>query len=480
MSTQNRNIFIACGVLLLAACVCVSLLTSTGLAIGLLGREQPTVQPTSTIAPAVTPLPATPTSETVSPTATAPAVNPDQGQSIPADVAREMDLIQAQTIQIRGLKPTGPVTRALLSPDQLKAKVTTDFLKDYTPEDAKKDVLELSLLGLMAPNFDFLTFYKALLSEQIAGYYDDKTKEMYVVQGESFTGIERMTYSHEYTHVLQDQNYDLRNGLGYQNELCKTDSEKCAGIQALIEGDATLEEQTWFTTNATSQDRQDVQDFYKSYKSPIYDSAPDFLKQDFLFPYRQGLEFVQSLYDQGGWQAVDAAYKNVPLSTEQILHPELYPDDKPVKVAAPNLSSALGSGWKKVQENTLGEWYTYLMLAYGDDPKTRLSQNTASEAAAGWGGDTYVIYQDEATGKAILVLVMVWDQNNDATQFRDAFRRYGISRWGSPSTSQATQIIWDSGNQYVSFERKDLQTIWILAPDAATGKALESAVWPRP
>ena len=54
------------------------------------------------------------------------------------------------------------------------------------------------------------------------------------------------TYAHEYAHVLQDQVYDFEDGLQYTDESCEANSERCAGIQALIEGDAVLSEMQWF------------------------------------------------------------------------------------------------------------------------------------------------------------------------------------------------------------------------------------------
>jgi hypothetical protein len=111
---------------------------------------------------------------------------------------------------------------------------------------------------------------------------------MYVVSDEGFNGTERMTYAHEFTHVLQDQTYDLENGLKDNEAYCKNETEYCAAITALIEGDATLSEQYWFYKYSTDLDKSQVQEFQNSYTSPVYDSAPAYMKEDFLFPYQYG------------------------------------------------------------------------------------------------------------------------------------------------------------------------------------------------
>jgi hypothetical protein len=297
---------------------------------------------------------------------------------------------------------------------------------------------------------------------------------MYVVSDEGFQGLQRFNYAHEYTHVLQDQNYDFQGKLGYSEEKCQLDSERCAAIQALIEGDATLSQEVWLFTFATSLDRQQITAFSQTYQSPVFDSAPEFYKDDAMFPYSQGLEFVQTLYDQGGWQAIDNAYLNPPVSTEQILHPELYPDDKPVTVNLPDLTSALGTDWKQIDKDTVGEWYTYLILAAGYDPADRLPDKTAKQAAAGWGGDSYAIYANTQTNGLALVVVWQWDTTNDAGEFWNAFNQYGTDRWGNSSSSTTDTTQWDNTQNYASISISGKTTTWILAPDSQTADTIAS------
>ena len=366
----------------------------------------------------------------------------------------------------------------LLSPDELRKNVVNDFLADYTDEETADDVLELSIIGLLDPGFDLRNLYINLLSEQIAGYYDNETSEMFVVQGEAFQGPERLTYSHEYTHVLQDQNYDIRNGLNYNDDACEVDTERCAAIQALIEGDATVSQAIWFQYYATAQDKQQVSDFYNSLKSPVYDSAPAFLKDDFVFAYDKGATFVQDLYSNGGWSSVDAAYRNPPDSTEQILHPNLYPSDQPIPVDLPDISSILGAGWREVSRNQMGEWYTYLILARGVDANARLSDATAESAAAGWGGDEYLVLHNDATNATVFVMKTVWDTSKDANEFNTSFEKYANTRFGVRADPQGDSLTWSYSGGYTSMLLSGSTTIWITAPDAATAQTISGQVQP--
>lgn len=402
-------------------------------------------------------------------TATQPA--PDPTAVLDTEVKQTMDEIQQAVVEIRGLPASADVPRALLTPDELRQRVIDDFLADYAPEDAQQDVLELSVLGLIEPGFDFLEFYTELLSEQVAGFYDNDVKEMYVVQGERFGGPERLTFAHEYTHALQDQAFDIENGLNFNDEVCEEDTERCAAIQALLEGDASNAELQWFLNYASEEVQQEVVEFYNNYSSPVYDSAPEFMKEDFVFPYTYGQAFVEKLLDDGGWRAVDAAYADVPVSTEQILHPERYPDDKPVAVEIPNLLALLGEGWTELDRNVMGEWYTYLILAKPVDTSAQIEVETAMSAAEGWGGDAYVMYYNEATKQSVLVVDWVWDRDRDANEFAEAFVDYANARFGLTGDEQGDWWTWEAQVTNLLYAN-DNRTTWIYAPDLATAQAI--------
>jgi hypothetical protein len=297
-------------------------------------------------------------------------------------------------------------------------------------------------------------FYQDLLSEQVAGQYNHETKEMDVIQGTGFGGTERLTYAHEYTHALQDQNYDIENGLNYSSEACEEDSERCAAIQALLEGDASTLELDWFYNYATSQDLTDIQNFYQDYESPVYDSAPAFLQEDFLFPYVYGQAFVEYLYNIGGWDAVNAAYSNLPVSTEQILHPERYPDDVPNNPEYPDLLPVLGDQWR--------------------DPDGRLDETEAQIASDGWDGDIYIVYYNEDEEAVLVIMHSDWESSNDARQFFDSFRKHSTARFGSPLTSDSNHTSWSHAEGITEIHLEDELTTWIFAPDEGTALLVKS------
>lgn len=497
MNNSNRNLLIAIAVIVVVACVCIAaLIVGGGLTWLATSRIISSAQVPTIVSEAVTveilpaatetPIPTPPLESTEGPAdLPSDAETPTSATTgeISSETLNKMLAIEFDISELRQLQGNNEnFTRVLLTPEELEERVKSDFLKDYTDEDVRKDLVVLSSFGLLEPDFDIISLYEQLFSEQIAGYYDDETKEMVVVQGQEFGGSEKATYAHEYTHALQDQNYDFENGLNFNDELLETDSEQYAAIQALLEGDATLAEEIWLIQYSTNQDKLDILEFYDGYTSPVYDSAPDFLQEDLLFPYLQGRGFVQYFFDQLGWDGVKNLYQNPPVSTEQILHPEKYPDDKPMPVELPDLANYLGGEWTEIDRNVLGEWYTYLMLSHGLSPNSQLNAQTGASAAEGWGGDTYLVLHNEDTNEVILVHSAVWDTAEDGLEYADAFIDYADLRYlTSHEKVGDNRWDWDTEGGHVAFQvdLMDGSTLWTVTPNAQiTNQVLASLTEP--
>lgn len=452
---MSKKVIITIVVLVVTACALFSALLIIG-GVALLRAQKNYTQPTSVVVvPQVQP--------TKAATSTGATDTPEGESSLSPEVLAQMDEIQSQVSEIRGLPQKTDLIRDLMTPAELEDKVVNDFFKDYTEEDAASDTEILSRLGLLKSDFNLLQFYLDLYSEQIAGFYDSETKEMYVIGGENFGGTERRTYAHEFNHALQDQHYDLENGMKLNDDYCETDTEYCAAVSALIEGDSTNTETYWFYQYATDQDRQDVFDFQSDYSSPVYDSAPAYMKEDFLFPYVKGQVFVQSLIDAGGWDAVDAAYANPPVTTEQILHPEKYPDNKPVVVDMPDLTAGLDGSWEELDRNVMGEWYTHLILARGWNPQFNMDDAESQKAAAGWDGDTYVYYGSTDSTGYLFAWRSTWEGKTDTNEYFDLSRKYGLARWGIPDVNNTNVVSWTSATDgKVTLRRSGSDVLWVM------------------
>jgi hypothetical protein len=434
--SSNRRTLITVGVIFAVLCVCVAALAAavTGAAVYTVQRQA-----------SATPL---------------PTLNPTQ-------IVDAMDAIQVYVITTRGLQPKAPVDRAFLTVAEVKQRVLDDFEEDYSPAEAADDTRVLAAFGLVPPGLDLYDLFVRLYSEGVAGFYDPDTDELVLVsEAQGLNAYERTTFAHEFTHALQDQIYDLRAS-GFSDEMYDIDSERFEAVQAVLEGDATLLEEQYRATLTPAEEREydaavDAQDV------SLYFEMPQYLLYDFIFPYDQGLEFVRRYYDEGGWARVEELWQNLPVSSEQILHPERYEaGDVPVVVARPALTDTLGSGWRQLDTGVNGEWYTYLILAHGEDRGAQLSQSRAGRAAEGWGGDGYSVFLRESDDALVLAAQWVWDTPEDAQEFAEAFREYADDRFDGAATTTGDRLCWPGSGQNCLLTTST-GTLWLMAPDEAT------------
>jgi len=184
------------------------------------------------------------------------------------------------------------------------------------------------------------------------------------------------------------------------------------------------------------------------------------------FPYRDGTEFVSMLYQAGGWNAVNAAFKQPPRSSEQILHPErYYAGDMPIAVTLPDLRI---DGWHVVAEDTLGELYLRIYL------ERFISMDEAIYACGDWGGDRYQVLGDDH-GRLALALQTAWDNPDAAQGFFEAMTWFvaGVSG-GSPAALQSdgAHMRWQLADRQFYLSRAGNRVLVLHAPDAATLDAL--------
>jgi hypothetical protein len=194
-------------------------------------------------------------------------------------------------------------------------------------------------------------------------------------------------------------------------------------------------------------------------------AASPFIVRDVAFRNEYGRKFVEALYQRGGWAAVNKAYEDSPVSTEQIMHPEKFTaSEKPIEVAAVPAPGDFGNAWQIIADETLGEWRTYLLLAANIDEAARLSEDTAQKAAAGWGGDHYRVYYDPQNDRSALVVEWVWDTPQDAAEFQQAMTAYLDLRFRGAKSQDPNQDCWSANRQTTCLYSSENGTLWVLAP----------------
>lgn len=296
-------------------------------------------------------------------------------------------------------------------------------------------------LGLLPDTLDARKLYVDLLSEQIVGFYDPKTKVLYVVDGAppEETGV---VVSHELVHALQDQYFDLDS-----LQQVEGDDDRVFAAQAVMEGQATYEQLATVLGDGNVAERlpggwdrirQSIREQQSS--MPVFAGAPMLIQETLIFPYLSGAEFIRRFKARRPGQVV---YSDMPTSSEQILHESAYfgaTRDRPLRLTLP-----APTGASVVYENGLGEFETRLFLfqQLGD-------QNAAIRGAAGWGGDRYALV-DTPKGRG-LVWVSVWDTPVDAAEFRELLvqaesRRYGVRQSDSTAGAEGARTLQVAGRR---------------------------------
>jgi hypothetical protein len=201
-------------------------------------------------------------------------------------------------------------------------------------------------------------------------------------------------------------------------------------VTALVEGDATLTmidfqaqtniENTPGAGRMISSMLDDPDKLAKALPdvpgADLFEKAPEWLRDNLMFGYLQGLTFCMSTRSRGGQKLLDYAFTtDPPRSSEQILHPEKWHTrrDDPIVIHLPDLAAEL-PGYAKAAEGVMGELGIRSLLHGGLGDWER-----AAKAAEGWGGDRFAVYETKDGGR-LLLWVSDWDTEADEQEFQVA------------------------------------------------------------
>jgi len=363
-----------------------------------------------------------------------------------------------------GLPFKSPPKVEVRSKDQVRAFLERQYDDPRQARELAGTAAAFKLLGLIPDSMDLRKESENLLTEQIAGFYDPKTKVLYVIQGENDEMLDQVV-PHELVHALQDQYVNLDS-----IENAEGDDDRLLAAQAVFEGQAVYEQLvimsggTAFTARLPEmwdRLRETIRDSRSS--MPEFAKAPPIIQEVTIFPYINGLEFIKQYYDHFPTQQ---PYTNLPTSTQQVLSEAAYfstPKMAPLRVTLPKPATGTVR-----YENTLGEFQTrvYLNEQLND-------QNAAIRGAAGWAGDRYQVI--DMPGGPAMVWISVWDNSVDAAQFVDLLSQTADHRFGK----SAAHRTWTRGTRTVTVTPVQVQgrpaVLYVDTPRPTTRALLDTA-----
>lgn len=237
-------------------------------------------------------------------------------------------------------------------------------------------------LHLIPLHTDLAKLLDSQADEAVGGFYDPETKQLFV-RAAKLTPFAQTVVAHELTHALDDQYFDL----GKLQQRARN-SDQAEAIRSLIEGDARSVEDRFRAALVPAERKRADAEENAEYGKPTPGEAqiPEFLSLYSAFPYELGEQFVNYLRAHGGKATLDAAFRDPPVSTLQVLAVKytFLERHDPAKFTYTNQPPA-GTHGALVDEDSLGTLGLASLLS------EKAPDRALYEAAAGyWDGDRYL------------------------------------------------------------------------------------------
>ena len=371
---------------------------------------------------------------------------PPQKKISPAEAEelfRSIDDILRFASKDTGFPIKHEVKRRLIDRDEVTAYLERQTTEAEDAKRLRRSETVLKKFGLLPSDFDLGTFLVALLREQVAGYYDPKTKTVNLLDWVD-PDRQKPVMAHELTHALQDQSFNLdkymkagNTDLDKKREVTSADIENDeigTARQAVVEGQAMVVLLDYMLA-PMGQSVQDAPELVRALKetmllgtddSPEFAKAPIYMKEALTFPYRYGIDFVTTLLQKGGKEKAYAGlFQNPPRTTRQIMEPQTYLSGEQLEpMHLPNFKEIF-KGYERFDVGAVGELDVAVLLdQYADIPTSRALYPH-------WRGGYYyaVRPKGEAAGPLGLLYVSRWSSSEKAADFAAIYAKALTQRY---------------------------------------------------
>ncbi|HEY0404686.1 MAG TPA: hypothetical protein VGC89_03095 [Pyrinomonadaceae bacterium] len=327
----------------------------------------------------------------------------------------------------------------------------------------------LSVAGGMLPEGTDLALLAAQFAAISAGAtYSPLDKQVLLV--DKFKDDSLLT--HEFVHALQDQHFDLMKLLLAP----PYNFDQSEALFAVIEGDAMnvqrrSEEGDAYTRKPLEEISRQEDERFSGYRAQMNTLFPRLLTETFIFRYRDGARFVESVRRSRGERGVDELFTRPPASSEQILHPEKYVQNELPRAIRLDETAFTTSGWQSVASTPLGEIGVRGLLLEG------VAEKDAVRAAAGWAGDRAYLFEREG-GTPLFVWKTSWDKPSDADEFFNAYNALQHRPGGGAQAGEklsADEMLWRKAGRVTLLQRDGDSVVIIRGAEQDVNTALALA-----
>lgn len=369
-------------------------------------------------------------------------ITPEQARELFASVDEILNWLSKDT----GFAVKSKVKRQLASRDQVSKYIESRLSDDEDAKRLQRSEIVLKKFGLLPRTFDLHTFLVQLLREQVAGYYDVKTKTVYLLDWLT-PESQKPVLAHELTHALQDQNFNLKTWEDpkapkstHSDEFSYDEDEASTARSAVAEGQGmvTLVDFMLRASGHTIADSPQVVPMMKSAMTantgfPLLEQAPLMIRESLVFPYGDGLSFEGGLLEDGGKDfAFSGPFRRPPQDTHEVLDLSAYLHSRPPEwLVIPDFKQELaGSGYEKYDVGSIGQLDTRIMV------QQYAGAESAQNMAAAWKGGAYYAASSNdpkltGTAKIGLLYLSRWKSDEDANKFAKIYADYLPKRFSS-------------------------------------------------
>jgi hypothetical protein len=209
---------------------------------------------------------------------------------------------------------------------------------------------------------------------------------------------------HEFVHVVQFRSGMVRP-IGSIDDDPSTD--RYMAWLAISEGSAV-----WLTDIYVDRYMPGARN-HSAVMSEEYESADPAGNRLQLGPYFFGHRYVRAKLDSA--RELESLYDDIPRTTEQLIHRL---DDEQERPMSLSTDVSVGGSWEQFSEDRAGELFLRVAL------RAELSRERAAEAAAGWGTDQWLVFEDDGSDRWGLAWVTRWDSPAEAEEFASALSDY--------------------------------------------------------
>lgn len=371
---------------------------------------------------------------------------------------------------LRELQWTGEVGMAELSGWEYGTRASE--MAQVLGGEELRGLSRLSVAGGMLPEGTDLAMLAAQFTSISAGAtYSPLDKQVLLV--DKFKDDSLLT--HEFTHALQDQHFDLMKLLLVQ----PYNFDRSEALFAVIEGDAMnvqrrAEEGDAYMRKSLEDITRQEDERFGGYRAEMNALFPRLLTETFIFRYRDGARFVEAVRRSRGERGVDELFTRPPASSEQILHPEKYVQNELPREIQMNESAFTTSGWQRAASTPLGEIGVRGLLLEA------VAEKDAVRAASGWAGDRAYLFEREG-GTPLFVWKTSWDKPTDADEFFNAYNALQRRRNGAQAGTKlaagdgSAAMMWRERARVILVQRTGDGVIVIRGAEQDVNTALAMA-----